>query len=396
MSFLLLRRLAIVFTLLLTLVLPLAASDHADAVNNAEDRSADLGDGYLFLDPNDNTRVVVIMTFAGFIVPGENVNFGVFSEDVRYALDFENTGDATIDRSYFVTFGPKTAPPEPQTATIRLPNGSSFTAPTTPASNTAETAPQPVVTTDPLSGVSFYAGLVDDPFFFDIPAFGRFLASVRAGAPDGSVFSRRRDSFAGYNTLAIALSIPRASLVGTNGNIIGATQSSQRRVLQVVNTSGRTVGSGRWVTLDRQGLPAINTALVPFGRKREYNRASPGTVASGAFANDVVATLTSLGTNATNIGILAGLAVSTGDVVRLDTSIANSGTGGGTNSGAGFPNGRRLADDVIDTIFFFIANQNTFGDGVNANDLSFTNTFPFLAPAHQPRAGGVLDDLTRN
>ena len=395
MSFRSYKRISVFLLLLAFVSVPLLASDHADAVNNAEDRSTDLGDGYLFLDPNDNSKVIVLMTFSGFIVPGENVNFAVFSEDVRYTLDFENTGDATIDRSYTVTFGPKTAPTAAQTATIRLPNGTSFTAPTTPASNTAETAPTPVVTTDPASGVVFFAGLVDDPFYFDIPAFGRFLASVRAGAPDASVFNRGRDSFAGYNILAIGLSIPKTALMGS-GDTIKGTQSAQRRVLQVVNTSGRTVGSGRWVTADRQGLPAINTALIPFARKREYNRASPESVAAGDFAADAVATLTSLGTNQTNIGILAGLAVSSGDMLSLNLNTANTGPGGGNNSGAGFPNGRRLSDDVIDTIFFFIANQNALSDNVDANDLPFTNTFPFFALAHQPRATGVLDDSTRN
>ena len=395
MSLYSLRRISVFLFVLVVAAIPLQGSDHADAINNAEDRSTDLADGYLFLDPNDNTRVVCMMTFAGFIVPGENVNFGVFSEDVRYVLDFENTGDAVIDQSYFVTFGPKTGATVPQTATIRLPDGRTFTAPTTQPSNTAATAPTPVITTDAATGVSFYAGVVDDPFFFDIPAFNGFVSSVRAGAPNAALLQRGRDTFAGYNILAVAFSIPRASLRGTNGNIVGATQSAQRRVLQVVSASGRTTGSGRWVTADRQGLPAINVALIPFARKRDYNRASPGEVAAGAFATETVATLTALGTNATNINILAGLAVATGDILRLDTSIPNSGAGGGNNSGAGFPNGRRLRDDVIDTILFFVANQNALGDSVNENDLSFTDTFPFFARSHQPLGTGAVD-TTRN
>ena len=102
-----------------------------------------------------------------------------------------------------------------------------------------------------------------------------------------------------------------------------------------------------------------------------------------------------LGTNDTNIGILANVAVTRGDFLHLDTTVANSGTGGGNNASAGFPNGRRLQDDVIDTILFFVANQNTLGDNVNANDLTFRNSFPFLAPPQQPRASGT-DDNTRN
>ena len=375
---------------LLLLGLPLFASDHVDSPNNAEDRAADLGDGYMFLDPNDNSRVVAIMTFSGFIVPGEAVNYGVFSDTVRYTFDFENTGDAVPDRSVLVTFSTKTAPTATQTATVQLWDGTSFTAPTSPISNTAVTAPDPVVTTDEASGISFFAGMTDDPFFFDIPAFGRFLASVRAGSPDASVFNRGRDSFAGYNTLAIALSIPVESLLGTNGDIIGVSMTSQRRFLQFITAGGEVVGTGRWVNTDRQGLPAINTALIPFSRKKEYNNSNPSSDAAGVFANDIVATLQSLGTDSTNIGILAGLAVATGDILRLDTSVANT----GANAEAAFPNGRRLSDDVIDTILFFVANQNTLGDSVDSNEVAFRSSFPFLAPSHQPLAEGC--DPTEN
>jgi hypothetical protein len=245
------------------------------------------------------------------------------------------------------------------------------------------------VTTDPVSGVSFFAGLTDDPFFFDIPAFGRFVASVRAGTPDATVFQRGRDSFAGYNVLTIALSVPAASLKGTNGNIIGSSQASQRRVFQLIDAKGNVAGSGKWVNADRQGLPGINTVLIPYGRKKEYNHASPADDAAGKFAGDIVATLKSLGTNDTNIGILAGLAVAKGDILRLDTSVANSGPGGGNNAGAGFPNGRRPADDVIDTILFFVANQNTLGDSVNGNDVPFRDTFPFLGASQQPLPKGA-------
>lgn len=384
-----LRRTFVLLSVLSAVSLPIIASDHVDSPNNADDRGADLGDGYAFLDPNDNSRLVMIATFSGFITPGENANLAVFSDTVRFNFEVENTGDAVPDKFIRVTFSPKTGPTTPQTATIQLPDGTSFTAPTTAPSNTAETAPAPVVTTDPVSGVSFFAGLADDPFFFDIPAFGRFVASVRAGTPDATVFQRGRDSFAGYNVLAIALSVPAASLKGTNGNIIGTSQSSQRRVFQLIDAKGNVAGSGRWVNTDRQGLPGINTVLIPFGRKKEYNHAGPADDAAGTFAGDIVASLESLGTNATNIGILAGLAVASGDILRVDTSIANSGPGGGNNSGAGFPNGRRPADDVIDTILFFVANQNTLGDSVNGNDVPFRDTFPFLGASQQPLPKGA-------
>jgi hypothetical protein len=374
---------------------PLLASDHADAPNNNRDRATDLADEYMFVDPNDSTRVVMIMTFNGFIVPGENTNLFVFDENARYVFEVENTGDAVPDRFYRVTFGPKSSASGAQTATIELPDGRTFTAPVTPSNHIDETAPAPVITEDPATGVRFFAGISDDPFFFDIPAFGRFIASVRAGAPSTASFSRGRDTFAGYNIQTIALSIPASQLRGSNGNIVGLSQAAQRRTLELIGAGGRVSSSGRFVNADRQGNPGVNTVVVPFARKNEYNHATPVDDAAGKFANDIVGTLRSLGTNDASIGVLAGLVVSKGDILRIDTSIANSGSGGGSNAGAGFPNGRRLRDDVIDTLLFFAANQNTLGDNVNANDVAFRDTFPFLAPAHQPLATGATDN-TRN
>lgn len=376
---------------------PVLASDHVDSPNNADDRGTDLADSYMFLDPNDNSRLVMIMTFSGFIVPGENTNLGVFSENgsARFTFDIENTGDAVADRSFIVTFGAKTAGAASQTATIQLPDGRTFTALTTPASATADTAPAPIITEDAVSGIRFFAGISDDPFFFDIPAFNRFVASVLAGTPTPSLLSRGRDTFAGNNVLSMALSVPAATLKGTNGNIVGMSIRSQRHVVQFITAGGRLTGSGRYVNTDRFGLPAINTVAIPFARKKEYNNSNPTDDAAGKFAGDIVATLTALGTNSTNIGILAGLAVTKGDILRIDTSIANSGPGGGNNSGAGFPNGRRLVDDVIDTLLFFVANQNTLGDSVNSNDVPLRDTFPFLALPNQPLPTGATDN-TRN
>lgn len=380
---------AVAAAFLLLLSVPLMASDHVDSPNNAEDRATDLLDGYMFLDPNDNSKLVLLMTIAGFITPGENANLGgVFSSEARFTFDIENTGDARIDRSYVVTFSPKTALATPQTATITLPDGRSFTAPASPTSSTAEAPPAPVVTTDEASGISFFAGLVDDPFFFDIPGFSRFAGSIRAGAPNPAFLTRGRDSFAGFNALGIALSIPVAQLRGSAGNVVGMQQTAQRRLLQFITANGNLESSGRFVNVDRQGIPAINTVLVPYARKKEYNYSSPTDDAAGRFAADLVAALQGFGTNMANINLLAGLAVANGDLLRLDTSTPNTGSGGGTNAQAAFPNGRRLKDDVIDTILFFVANQNVLGDSVNANDVAFADAFPFFGRPHQPLTTG--------
>ena len=121
---------------------------------------------------DDNTKVCILGTVHGFIVPGEADNFGGFDPGVLYRFAIENTGDAKPDAFIDITFSERTNATDPQTASIRLPGvkgkAASFTAPTTPPTTAATADPQ-TVTTDPASGVSFFAGEVDDPFFFDIP-----------------------------------------------------------------------------------------------------------------------------------------------------------------------------------------------------------------------------------
>ena len=373
------------------------AADHGDAPLTAHDLGADLNDDYLFLDPNDNTRLIAIMTFHGFIVPGENGNFGILDPAIRYRFEFETTGDAKPDKFIDVLFSPRVANaagvPQAQTATIALPGGRTFTAPATNSSNSADVAPTPVLTTDATSGIIFFAGLTDDPFFFDIPAFARFNASIRAGAPNAAVFARGRDTFAGYNTLAIALSMP-VSFIRGPGNEIGLACDTQRRSPSIYNSrTGEVAGAGRWVNVDREGIPAVNVALVPFNLKNTYNASNSVEDANGRFAPGIVDTLQNFyKTDATSINILASVAVARGDILRLNLTVPNT----GTNPEASFPNGRRLTDDVIDILLFLIANRQPLGDNCNANDVPFRTTFPFLAGSQQPRVPVTTDDNTRN
>ena len=497
----------------------LRAADHGDAPTASNNASTDINDVYLFLDPNDNNRVILQLTTRGFIVPSEAVNFGIFDPKLVYRFSIEGTGDVIPDARIDITFTPRTTTSAAQTATIRMDQGPNkvfeFTAPATnPTVNASP--PAQVITTDPASGVSFFAGEVDDPFFFDIPAFSRFVAAVRAGSPNpAAAFIRGRDSFAGYNTMSIALSIPKALLPSAN-NVIGVFGSTLRIEPQFANALGNLAtrgqveggakvliggliisGSGakqvvirgigpslaasnvpgplpnptlkifnsqaqliasndNWqdtqaaaisatglapqnpnesailitlppgaytailddaaggtgigvvetydldvaapaafVQVDRMATPAVNVALIPFARKDEYNTGTPEEDANGRFAGDIVATLKALGTDDTNIGILAQVAVVNGDYLRLNLGTANTGAGGGNNSGAGFPNGRRLADDTVDILLFFILNQKPLPDNVYANDVPLQDTFPFFGLAQQPRDSGI-DDNTRN
>jgi hypothetical protein len=371
------------------------AADHGDAPNASNDAAADINDVYAFRDPNDPNQVVLILTFRGFIPSGENANFGQFDQRILSVFEIDTTGDAVADMAIGMTFSSQTARTAPQTATVlavSLPSFAplfTFTAPTT-ISSTDATAPTQTVTTDPGTGIRFFAGMTDDPFFFDIPAFNRFVGSVLGGAADTSLLTRGRDSFAGYNTMAVALGVPRTRLTAGNSLGVGA------RTFRVTGGLPNVVIGDQ---LDRMGVPGVNVALVPFPSKNAYNLSSPPVDASTSnpFTTQIVGTLQALGTNAAGINTLAGLAVANGDLLRLDLTVANSGPGGGNNTGAGFPNGRRVGDDVIDTFLQIVTNGGvTTGDNVNANERPFQDVFPYLAPPNQPREPGTLDDGTRN
>src|SRR6266568_3976845 len=383
------------------------AADHAEATGVAGDPGADIADVFAFLDPNDNSKVVLALDVEGFIVPSELLNLSFFSPDVTYRFEIENTGDARPDASLEVTFFPQTSRSAPQTATIRFFDREgrhplwTFTAPTTV--QTLNGTPNPfVVTTDPKTDVSFFAGLTDDPFYFDIVGFNRFVSSVLAGTPDPTRLQRARDSFAGYNIHMIALRVPAFMLRGLPANsVIGVNGVTLRNKVTVRRDDGREdddedESKGKLVQVDRMATPAVNTALIPFPRKNEYNSATPVDDAAGRFAGSIVGTLSALGTNPANIGILADVAVVKGDYLRLNLSTPNASVGFGENvttaNYTGFPNGRRPGDDTINTLLYFITNQSGIQEAVNHNDVPLGSTFPFFAPPNQPLENPAIDN----
>jgi hypothetical protein len=276
--------------------------------------------------------------------------------------------------------------------------------------------------------VKFVAGIVDDPFFFDITAFAAFVESVRQHALDPNVpvnaaaFGRGRDTFAGYNCLSIALELSVDMLKGTNGNIIGLDFDAQRHNVQQSTANG-TKGVGAFKTVDRMGNPAINVALIGFNKKDSYNGSSPKADAGLGFAiSNIIPTLTALGVDThltpplnPNFAALAQIAVLRGDILQLDTTLTNGGNRGGTTGSSGFgkpgasgevAGGRRLADDTIDIILSTIAG-GPLGDNVALDQDGFVpgDTFPYLHTPHQPlprnpadptQPDTNVDDGTRN
>ena len=404
-------------------VLPIraVASEHIDAPVLAQERGADLADMWAFVDPNDNSKVVLIMSTQAFIVSGEHFGMAIFDPNLRYRFEIENTGDAKPDLFIDVTYSPGVGRLTTQTATIRLPNGSTFTAPTTLATQDIQPAPAPtpVVTADPNTGVSFFAGLADDPFFLDDTGANLFVASSLAnpGHPDKSLLGKRgRDTYAGFNTLITAISVPAAMLRGKS-NVIGINAVTQKRNAILAKRNGQWIyvdaegnelardrhgnvsgNHGRWMTVDRDGNPLVNNGLIPATRKDEYNAASTVDDAQGLFRDDIIKDLKNFGTDDGHISQILKAIQENGDILRLDLTVPNKGAGGGDNADGGFAHmgGRRLKDDVVDMTFTLINNGVPLGDRVDANEVPLRNQFPFVADPTQPfPPGDNSDDHTR-
>ncbi len=407
------------------------AADHGDAPNMAADQGADIADLYTFVDPVDPTKVVLIGTIHGFIVPSEANNFAIFDEDLRYSFHIENTGDSTPDMFIDVTFNQPQRPPDgsflPGFKTTARTNQDAFIkfrgkVPTdlvgakgnsfAPVMQTSLAGATPDLTTGVTAlknakaeslGIEFFAGEVDDPFFFDIPGFNRFVfdATHNVANPQNEL-NRGRDSFAGYNILAIAIKIPAAKLLSqknANAHSIGVSFSTARKTQHPVK--GNEVGVGGYVQVDRIGVPGVNVVFMPYNQKNSHNGGTTIDDGKGKFYPFIVGTqaapgtLLTLGTTGSNLTTLAtvvglppvfpipkGGAAGTGDYLRLDTAVAVS----------GFPNGRRPVDDVIDTVINLVTNGTiTTGDHVNANDSTFLPAFPYLAPPHQPLENPTVD-----
>jgi hypothetical protein len=386
----------------------LHASDHIDSPTTAQDRGADIADVYAFLDPNDNSKLVLILSTQGFIVSGEHFGMVIFDHNIRYRFEIENTGDAKPDAFIDVTYSPGLGRLHNQTATICLPNGRRFTAPTTVANQEPQPTPPPtpVVTTDSESGVSFFAGAANDPFFLDDTGANRFVASslMHPGHPDTSLLGERggRDTYAGFNTLITALEVPVEMLRGS-GKTIGINAVTQRHQQQYI-VSGHVEGFGPYVNVDRQGNPLVNNGLIPATRKDEYNGASPEEDATGRFLASLTTDLENFGTDAPHRALILGLVQKNGDILRVDPEVPNTGPQGGSNVSGGFPNpkngfaigGRRLQDDVVDMVFTAINNGITLTDHVDGKPVPFSDSFPFVHEPIQPfPPGQEADDQTR-
>jgi hypothetical protein len=302
------------------------------------------------------------------------------------------------------------------------------------------------------NGGQAFAGPRDDPFFvdlgsiFDLGGLRPFNQAHLLPLPTAAGI----DGVGGYNVHSIAVRIPITELTGTASvpafgsqkAVIGVWATASRQKVSVLTTGGVVKGSDGWVQVSRLGNPLINEVVIPRAKKDYWNFQQPANDSQFAqyYTAPALAKIinTLYGTAIISLGghaarqtgradlaaiLLTGLKLPNGtpftftgtrqaDMLRLNVAIppctADSATDVvgscsrlGVLSGdlAGFPNGRRLGDDVTDIELRAIADgygsfvnslyhsltpnnspNNQVGDGVNQNDKPFMSVFPYVAP----------------
>ena len=275
-------------------------------------------------------------------------------------------------------------------------------------------------------GGKVFAGQRDDPFFVDLgTAFDAINLRLGTGNQGGG-----KDDLAGYAVHSIVLQVPK-SQVTVDGKavsgpsapnaVVGVWSSTERRRVQVTNKATasaakrrhRKSGDKGFVQVSRLGNPLVNEVIIPLGQKDHFNATQPSQDAKlyGKYVlNPELAHVMNLlfhinapEHNRTDIvqALLTGIPGKTAigkHPVPADTLKINLGVPPSANPNPlgvlggdlqGFPDGRRLTDDVTDIALRVVAgalkgNNVPLGDGVDANDKPFLSSFPYLA---EPTSG---------
>jgi len=396
-----------------------AASSHREAPLIAEDPSADLTDLYAFRSP-DKPNTVTIMAN---VIPGEDPaagpNWYTFSPNARYNLKIDTTGDARPDVTYRFQFRTKTGPfflgdtaqPFTVTRVNRAGKGGVVAKGTTPPNNIGPRSTPGYRSLVTKSIVSFdggrsaaFAGQRDDPFFGDIGAIFDLVA-IRKGTGN---MGGGKDFFAGYGVHTFGVQVPIADLQAKNG-IVSVWASVDRRKV-TTRTVAATRNSGAWIQVNRLGNPLVNEVIIPTGLKDQWNTLQPWQ--EGRFRkyydapilaavinklykldvpetgrDDLVAVLL------TGVPQLNFTSPRLAEALRLNLNIPVTakpnrlGVLGGDTQG--WPNGRRLSDDVVDiaeqaVAGFLKGTKIPLGDGVDGDDRKLLGSFPYVA---DPQSG---------
>ena len=302
-------------------------------------------------------------------------------------------------------------------------------------------------------GIKVFAGTVDDPFYIDLGAAfdtlnfrpgasGVGVPGVLSDAQDADdTRNFAADRVAGFNVNTIAIELPIAMLT-SDGQlhaasdaraVIGtyATTSRPRTKVQPSVPGGPSALSTNFSQIQRMGNPLINELLIGTGDKDKFSMSEPKNDSQFApyFLDPVLARvlnaayggavpiptpprvdLLPLVTYKAPIcpGCTANQAGPVADLLRLNTGIpptpqsSRKRLGVLAGDSGGFPNGRRVSDDVTDissrAVVGVLAGapfngfpNNRIGDGVNANDRPYQETFPYVQFSNSGRNARHVD-----
>lgn len=273
-------------------------------------------------------------------------------------------------------------------------------------------------------GAKVFAGQAEDPFFADLRVFDLLYG--------GNLSERGKDTLAGYNVNSVALQVPKKLLAlhnsATRNPVVGIWSTTERHGANVSDSRVKTHGDD-WRQVSRLGNPLVNEVVVPIKYKDAFNSISPdqdrtvqpvvdkvydpilpklikkvyGVPAPKVPRNDLAEIyLTGVckacgpikaDLNAHSLNKDANPdEIVPAEELRLNMGVAPAKKPQrlGVLAGdlAGFPNGRRLTDDVIDISLQAVegAAQTgklvpalAAGDKVDTNDVRFGTAFPYLA-----------------
>ncbi len=273
--------------------------------------------------------------------------------------------------------------------------------------------------TETLEGGAAFAGPRDDGFYADVPGIFDLL-NIRILDNNGDLGDglgqdgNGVDGFKGFNVLTYGIQIPLDQLPEFEyqdpffGPQMGVgVYASVSRPAVTVREAGNDINSfGDLIQVNRLGNPLFNEALVPFADKDKYNAVKPTDDAqfSTYASNPELALLinTVFGTSFATEDRADLVAVFIPDVLRVSTQTgpvrlpgeegySRFGFVGGDTTGgvsSGWPNGRRLGDDVIDIALTAVASGPSYdpitvvGDNAPGNDIAYNNVFPYAATPH--------------
>ena len=401
------------------------ASSHREAPLISEDPSADNTDLYAFRSPDKPDTLTIVSNFIPGEDPAAGPNYYTFSPTARYDVYVDRNGDGRADVSYYFQFQRKAGQfflgdtTQPYTVT-RVENGKAriVARGTTPPDNIGpRTTPDyhalAAKAVTPLDGGGqVFAGQRDDPFFGDVGDIFDLLAIRKGTGSTGG----GKDFLAGYAVHSIALQIPISQL-DTASHTIGIWSAADRRRTAVEKNDDARKKTGRrasWVQVSRLGNPLINEVVIPTTLKDKWNRLGPSQDRQFVryyrtpILAAVINKLYNLGVPETNRDdlvqvLLTGIPNVTftgstpADELRINLAVpvtpANKvsrlGVLGGDNQG--FPNGRRLGDDVVDISEqavggFLVGHKLPLGDGVDDGDTQAMTAFPYVA---DPQSGAA-------